>query len=322
MASSDNHSPSPTVGTAWRREVAAIGIGLLVIVAWFSPWWAAGKCLAPLDLLNEMMSPWKGDEIPGEVKNHHVADGVDQYLVYRMMAAEALAKEGQIGWTSLKYGGTAEYANTMALYFDWTMQLHRWFDFWTAWHLGLMGQVFLAAFGMYFFLRGRGLMPLYAICGGLVYAANSHFAAWIYHRWALGAFCWVPWILFFIDRYRAGKRQAWALVPVVIGLAFLGGTLQHAALVVLTVLALWAEQMLGVRGNRREMMRVSVRFAGWGVLGTGLAGVMFFPCIAACTGGTRAESIPWEACNRSSTFWPIPSWFFRRQWGALIPLMP
>ena len=170
--------------------------------------------------------------------------------------------------------------------------------------------------GMLLFLRGRSIGTLWACCGALAYAANSQFVTWIYHRWALGAFCWVPWILWAIDRYRHGKRCSWPLVPVFIGMAFLGGTLQHAALVVLVVAAMWIEETWNVWTTRSMWGRhlgersssitnaepghfdeeslnghqgkqpspwfsqVSVlgRYATCGMLGVGLAAMMFIPC--------------------------------------------
>lgn len=277
----DDPSDSRRV-SRWNRGRLGTAIGistcLIVVLAWFSPWWIGGRNLAPLDILNEMMQPWRGTSEQVSVKNHIVSDAVDQYLIYRMVAAESYAKEGWLGWSTLTYGGTAQYANTMALYYDWTMQLHRWFGFWTAWHLGIMGQVMLAATGMLLFLRGRSIGLLWACCGALAYAANSQFVVWIYHRWTLGAFCWVPWILWAIDGYRRGNRSFWAFVPAFMALAILGGTLQHAAFVALAVMAIWGEEAIGSGRSLPGQTRLLGRYALWGLLGSGMAAMMLLPC--------------------------------------------
>ncbi len=264
---------------------------LFTIVLWFSPWWLGGRVLAPLDLQNRMMSPWREAEDGKYAKNHMVSDSLGQYLVYRLIAERDFRNEGRVGWSSLTYGGTAQYANTMALYYDWTMQLHRWLDYWTAWHLGIMGQVMLAAIGMYLFLKSRGIDVFWSTCGALLYAANSQFVLWAYHRWALGSFCWVPWILWSITEYRSGRRSMWAFVPVFIALAFLGGTLQHAALVVFAVAAAWSEEMWNRLKNQSclqhgkqcadGLWQITGRYVAWGILAAGLSAVMFFPCIDA-----------------------------------------
>lgn len=265
------------------RKQAAAGVlaCLVVVMAWFSPWWMGGRNLAPLDILHEMMQPWRGTDEKIEVKNHFVPDAVTEYLAYRMLAERDFRNEGWLGWSSLTYGGTAQYANTMALYYDWTIQLHRWFGFWTAWHLGILGQVLIAAAGMLLFLQGRSIGLIWAVCGALAYAANSQFVTWINHRWALSAFCWVPWILWSIDCYKRGKRGFWTMVPVFTALALLGGTLQHAVFVVIAVMAAWLEEILRSKDGLAEKSRITGRYSAWGILGVGMAAMMLIPCVDA-----------------------------------------
>ncbi len=264
----------------------------MVVLAWFSPWWAIGRFLAPLDLQNRMMSPWNATNSGEYAKNHFVSDAVDQYLVYRLIAERDFKREGGTGWSSLTYGGTAQYANTMALYGDWTMQLHRCFDFKTAWHLGLLGQALIAAFGMRCFLRARGSNELWALCGALLWAANSQFVTWIYHRWTLGSFCWVPWALWAADKARKGDSRAWIAVPLFLSLSFMGGTLQHTALVALVMLAYWFEGALAIRPKTdgtpllRQSKHLGLHMA-WGVIALGIAGFVLVPGIAAFLESSR-----------------------------------
>ena len=273
-----------------KATAVCLAVCLAVVVVWFSPWWAAGKNLAPMDLAHEMMQPWRGGGPPGVAKNHFVSDGVDVVLGYHWFAASSYQREGRVGWSDLTYGGTAQYANTMALYDDWAMQLHRWLDFRSAWHLGLFGQVLLAAWGMVLLLRARGVAAIWSSCGALAYAANSQFVTWIYHRFTLGAFCWVPWILWAIICYRRGRRWSWAAVPAFVALAFLGGTLQHAAMVALAVGAAWGEEAWGTwrtRGGGLGQASLLGRYAIWGLLGCGISALMLLPCMDALVTSMR-----------------------------------
>lgn len=273
-----------------KATAGSMAACMIVVLAWFSPWWIGGKNLLPMDLAHEMMQPWRGGGEAGVAKNHFVADVVDVVMCYHLFANESYRREGRVGWNNLIYGGTAQYADTMALHDDWTLQLQRWFDFTTGWHLGLMGQVLLAAWGMVALLRAKGVGALWSGCAALAYAANSQFSAWIYHRFTLGAFCWVPWILWAVVCYRRGSRAAWCAVPVFIALAFLGGTLQQAAIVALAVAAAWAEEAwTGWRGGSGipHQAKLLGRFAAWGLLASGLAGLMLLPCIDALAASMR-----------------------------------
>lgn len=263
-------------GWAWSHSIV-----MAIVVLLFFPWWWGGKVLAPLDVLDQLLVPWRDTGAMPRVHNHFVSDAVTQYLPYRWLAQESLRQDGYIGWNNLTAGGLDQSANTMALAYDWTMQLHRWFDFWTAWHLGLMGQFILAGCGMLVFLRSRGIGPWFALPAAVVFLINFQFIAWLYHRWALSAFCWVPWLLWALMGWREGRKGRWILVPFFLALGFLGGTLQHAAFVVLLVSCFWLAWMIQDWNRPPQMLRTSVALLILGGAGIVLASPMFWPCIQA-----------------------------------------
>ena len=133
-----------TGGASGRRHAAvrsgdraAVVVLVVLVAAAFSPWWIGGGFFGPLDIAESFYLPWAEPGEPADVHNHFTSDAVTQYLPYRIFADSAYAADGRIGWNDLQYLGTAAWANTMAGYDDWTMQLHRWLGFSTAWHLGL-----------------------------------------------------------------------------------------------------------------------------------------------------------------------------------------
>lgn len=201
---------------------------LPVVMGIFSPWWYQGKVLAPLDIITNLYAPWADPEQPVQVRNHFATDATEQYLLYHHHANHSYQTEGRWGWNYLKSCGTPEYRNTMATPGDWSMQLHRFLPFWPAWHLGIMGQMLIAMFGMYRLLRAHHVRRDLSILGGLAFGLNAHFFAWIYHRWTLGAFCWTPWWIWAMGALRRGKR-AGGLAPIFLALSMLGGHLQFVA---------------------------------------------------------------------------------------------
>jgi hypothetical protein len=256
---------------------AAVAILLAVLLA-FSPWWLGGRIIAPLDIVHEAFSPWSDGDPQLELHNHFTSDAVTQYIVYRAIAERSLAEDGRIGWSSLTGGGRPEYANTMALYGDWTMQLHRVLDFWTAWHVGLMAQLLIAAFGMLVLLRAERLPPATALLGALAFAGSTPLLFTLYHRWQLAAFAWVPWMIWAMLRWRRGSPMHWLLVPVFLCLAVAGGSLQTAAFTVIVLAALWAGWTWESR-RRSGAWRLTLHFVAWGVLGAALAAYTLLPAV-------------------------------------------
>lgn len=254
---------------------------LMFVLLWFFPWWGMGRVLAPLDILSDLLKPWRDGKTEVQVHNHFPSDAITQYLPYRLIAERSFREDGYVGWSDLTFGGTAQYANTMALYFDWTMQLHRWLDFWTAWHLGLIAQFLIAGSGMLVFLQSRGVSPPSATAAAVAFMGNFQFVAWIHHRWPLSTFCWMPWVLWAVMRWKDGRKGSWPWIPLFLGMAFMGSSLQYAAFVVAAVGALWLADLLRCWTTPARLAIRTGGYAGFGLLGTALAAVMFVPCISA-----------------------------------------
>ena len=235
------------------HDIAAFTAIVLLAVAAFSPWWAGDRLLAPLDILHETFAPWSDGDVQVDVHNTFTSDAVTQYLGYRVFAARSFASDGRIGWSDLTHGGRPEYANTMATYGDWSMQLHRVLGFWTAWHLGLLLQLIIAACGMYVLLRAQRITPQIALIGGIAFAASTPIVHTLYHRWHLGAFAWVPWAVWALLLMRAGSRRAAPLAAVFIALALLGGSLQTAVFVLITLCAVSLGILLDTVDTRARM---------------------------------------------------------------------
>jgi hypothetical protein len=215
--------------------IASIMALLVLATVMFFPVLFQGKILAPLDITTTLLAPWNESAGNAKPHNHNPSDAVTQYLPYRMFAEQSLKEDGYIGWNPYEMGGYSLAANTMALPGSWPMQLHRWLPFKDAWNLGIIGEFLTAGFGMLVFLRSRKLPWLPCLIGTVAFMFNAQFIVWIYHRWALGSFCWMPWVLWAYGDGFAFKplpRRIF-LLPAFLALALLGGTLQHVAFVFL-----------------------------------------------------------------------------------------
>jgi hypothetical protein len=220
--------------TTRKLPAIATWLALLAFAAvLFFPALFQGKILAPLDITTRFLAPWKESAGGTKPHNHNPTDAVNQYLPYRIFAEKSLREDGYIGWNPYEMGGYSLAANTMALPGTWTMQLHRFLPFKDAWNLGLLAEFLIAGSGMLVFLRSRKLPWLPCLIGAVAYMANSQFVIWVYHRWALGSFCWMPWVLWSaVDGFSwKSPTTRQLLLPFFLALAILGGSLQHMVFV-------------------------------------------------------------------------------------------
>ena len=220
------------------RQLPAIAASLALlgcIAVLFFPALFQGKILAPLDITTRLLAPWSESAHGSKPHNHNPSDAVSQYIPYRIFAQKSLREDGYIGWNPYEIGGYSLAANTMALPGSWPVQLHRFLPFKDAWNLGIIGEFLIAGSGMLVFLRGRKLPWLPCLIGAVAFMFNAQFIIWIYHRWALGSFCWMPWVLWSFGNGFTTKPipRRTLLLPALLALALLGGSLQHIAFVVL-----------------------------------------------------------------------------------------
>ena len=239
------------------RKLPAIASALALLAfasALFFPALFSGKIIAPLDIATTLLAPWKESANGEKPHNHNPSDAVTQYLPYRIFAEKSFKEDGYIGWNPYGMGGHSLAGNTMALPGSWPMQLHRFLPFKDAWNWGMFAEFIIAGAGMLVFLRSRNLPWLPCLVGAVAYMANSQFTIWIYHRWTLGSFCWMPWVLWSVVGATSWRslttRQL--LLPFFLALALLGGSLQHLAFVVLACGCLFAGRATRFRSLHQE----------------------------------------------------------------------
>jgi hypothetical protein len=100
---------------------------------------------------------------------------------------------------------------------------------------------------------------------------------------------------------------------VFIAMAFLGGTLQHTALAALAVAAMWFEEALQHRSRSTiqnppskiaTQWQLLGRYATWGILGLGLAAMMFLPCTDAFLTSNRLGLHTGMTANAAHSIYP------------------
>lgn len=244
----------------------AIGVLMIlaVVLALFFPAAIQGRLIAPLDITTTLLAPWNDSTEGAKPHNHNPSDAVTQYLPYRIHAAQSLEEDGYIGWNPFAMGGYNLAANTMALPGTWTMQLHRFLSFRDAWNWGVIAEFLIAGIGMLVFLRGRRLPWMPCLIGAVAFMLNTQFVVWIYHRWALGSFCWMPWVLWsalpLFDRKELSARAM--SLPIFLTLAICGGTLQHVVFVMLACGCIYLGSLSRKGSPRKAMGKALV----WGLV--------------------------------------------------------
>ena len=294
------HQCITTRGSWWLSGLLILALAVVM----FSPWFVVGKALAPLDIVDQLFLPWRGSQIHPTVHNHFVTDAVLHYIPYRMLAEQALEQDGYVGWNPLLFGGTAQHSNTMLINQDWSVLIHDFLPFWSAWTLGRLGQFLLAGLGMLLFLSGRGCAPGVALFGAVGYMLNQQFVAWIYFNQVVAPFCWLPFVLWAVYLALDRSHRYLAAAAFFLALSLLGATLQQMAFVLATLFCVY----LGILVDRRNdsiFRKTTATFAIFGILGAGLVAFMLEPSIHAYFENERTGHGRGGMCYEAGVLQPV-----------------
>ena len=264
-----------------RGSWVAFCLIISVVFTAFIPYLIEGRVLAPFDLVSQMLEPWRGEttSLPS-VHNHFVLDAATHHIPYRLLSEKALRQDGFVGWNPLQSGGTPQHANTMVLNYEWSTQLHRFLEFWTAWHVGKMLNMLTAGLGMFLFLRSQGCQSAISLTAAMAFMLNTQFVVWIFFNPGLAGFGWMPLMLWALYKSRDASMRYLAAAAVFLALAILGSTLQQLAFIVIALSCVWAGWIWDNRKESRAFYETTSTFVVTGILAAGVSAFMLEPTIA------------------------------------------
>jgi hypothetical protein len=178
--------------------------------------------------------------------------GGDPERLYRPVKAELARalREGRLPWWSDRFGlGVPLVAESHAAAFyppNWL--LYRLLPVHPAYRLAMWGHHVLMAAGVFCYARRLGITPRGAALAAVSFPLCGFQAIHASHEVFYHALAWLPWALFFADRYATGGRVGdLAALALVLGLQWTVGHFQiqtwTAILVVVT--GLWAARATG-----------------------------------------------------------------------------
>src|SRR3954447_10477716 len=175
-----------------------------------------------------------------------------------------------------------------------------------------IAHLFVLAMGGYLLARGRNLAPSLSMLVALVAALNGWIICWGATDWfgALGAFAWLPWAWWGMERALDPQRSRWRFLwPAPFVYLVLTGGFPYTVLM-LAVVALW----LGLKslGQTRKFASVGLLFFGL-LLGLGLAAPAWLALFDYVHGSARtvqdaAEHFQWRVPVAALPGFIIPNW--------------
>lgn len=196
----------------WWRDLAALAMLLLLVLAFLWPGLLPGRVLMPMDALS-LFRPWRGMVLSSPLHNPLPTDVVDYVYPTRHFAAGSL-RQGEFPlWNPYLFGGYPFVSNLQAGLFYPPNLLGYLLPKSlapAANDLDLVLHLFLAGTGMYFYLRTIGGSRLAALAAGGTFMLNGVFVVWLEWHTILGTAVWLPFVWAFFEL--ALRRRRWVYV--------------------------------------------------------------------------------------------------------------
>lgn len=223
-----------------KRDLQALGLMALVVLAWLWPVTLGGRLLSPADMLM-VMQPWKAHarELGFQRVQTPFLDAIQQHYPWRKFAAEQL-RQGEVPlWNPYMFCGTPFVANNQSAVFypeTWLFALmapERAFG-WSALVSLILGGSF-----MFYFLRLLGLRRTAALAGTLPFLMSGFLVGWLLLPTVRAVPMWLPLMLLAYELAVRRRSLGWAATcGLAVGMQFLAGHL-HVSLLVLLVFGVY-----------------------------------------------------------------------------------
>jgi hypothetical protein len=175
-----------------------------------------------------------------------------------------------------------------------------------------VAHLFVLAMGGYLLARGRNLLPSLSMLVALVAALNGWIICWGATDWfgALGAFAWLPWAWWAMERALDPQRSRWRFLwPAPFVYLVLTGGFPYTVLMLALVAGWLAVKSLGQTGDLGSILPL---FFG-ALLGIGLAAPAWLALFDYVHGSARAaqdaaEHLQWRVPVAALPGFIIPNW--------------
>ena len=192
------------------------------------------KQMLPNDFGLSYYQPFNHNYSKVESHNHYINDVFLQFAPYRYVTQQSHKKGNFDFWNPNKCGGIPQYSITYATNYEITNFIYLIFPFIISWHLQIILQCLISAIAMFTFMRYLKIDNRVAFLCGLAYSLNSMFVSYLLYFYIAGAFCWLPFILLFFERYiDSGKIKYFFMTSLFLGLSMLGGFIQSVSFIIL-----------------------------------------------------------------------------------------